>query len=270
MQIKDRLGDSFFQLSKCACGFVFLSPRPTLETIGEYYTHSSYDPHKAKRNSVFDYVYSLVQSLALKWKFNILQKYTKGIRSPKLLDIGGGQGEFCSYFHNQGWQVHLQDSHSNVNERKYPVYDSLSQIEEQQFDIITMWHSLEHIHNIDALFKQINKLLKPNGHLIIAVPNRHAIERPFFGHKWAPWDAPRHLFHFNYLDIELLLRQKGFKIKSSKSMLQDTPYNILLSLDGGIIRKILRGTFILMYSYFGIFLNGIQSSSSFLVVCSKD
>jgi SAM-dependent methyltransferase len=270
MQVKDRLGDSFFQLSKCTCGFVFLSPRPELDVIGDFYSHSSYDPHKSKRISVFDTLYSLVQFLSLKWKFNILSKYTKGSDSPKLLDIGGGQGEFCSYFYDKGWEVHLQDSHSSVNTKKFPIYNSLSQLEGQTFDIITMWHSLEHIHNIDTLFKQINKLLKPNGHLVIAVPNRHAIERPFFGHKWAPWDAPRHLYHFNFLDVELLLRQKGFKMKSSKSMLQDTPYNILLSLDGGLVRKLLRGAFILLYSYIGIFLNGIQSSSSFMVVCSKD
>ena len=102
--------------------------------------------------------------------------------------------------------------------------------DDNRFDVITLWHSLEHIHDIPDLYNLINRLLHQDGILLIAVPNIIAPEIIFFNKKWAPFDAPRHLYHFQLKTLNELCSKYKFKIVRKYSLFQDTPYNILLSI----------------------------------------
>jgi 2-polyprenyl-3-methyl-5-hydroxy-6-metoxy-1,4-benzoquinol methylase len=270
MQVTDRFGDESFQIVQCKCGFMYLSPRPSLNEIYAYYENDDYDPHRSQKVSHFDSIYRWVQEKAFKWKY---RNITKFITQGNLLDIGGGSGAFCSYFKSKGWAVSLQDSSdkargiaSGIN---ISTHKSISNINDETFDLITMWHSLEHIHDIELLFSTINTLTAKDSILVIAVPNINAPERKFFKECWAPWDAPRHLYHFSYGQLNNLLAKHGWKIENVKTMFQDTPYNILLSLKSNSPFQLIFGGFILLYTLIKATIGGVDSSSSFMVICKR-
>ncbi len=270
IKVSDRFGCESFQIVKCECEFKYLTPRPEFNEIASYYEYDNYDPHRAQKKSIFDNVYSWVRGKALKWKYAHISKF---IRSGNLLDIGGGGGEFCSYCQSKGWQVSLQDNSEKARllakKNNISTYTELAEVESQEFDLITMWHSLEHIHAIDPLFVDIDRLISDDGILVIAVPNVNAPERKWLGVNWAPWDAPRHLYHFNYEQLSKLLLKYGWEIQYSKTMLQDTPYNILLSLKSNSPLQLIFGGFLLLYSLIKAVIGGVNSASSFMVICKK-
>jgi predicted SAM-dependent methyltransferase len=139
----------------------------------------------------------------------------------------------------------------------------------EHFNVITLWHSLEHIHNIEELFSNLNRMLTIDGILLIAVPNLRAPENTFYGTNWAPFDAPRHLYHFQLETLDNLMKMSNFKIVRKYSLFQDTPYNILLSMENFTPFQFIKGIFVLCYSIIVTLLNGPDQSSSLLVICKK-
>ena len=270
IKVSDRFSGESFQIVKCGCGFKFLSPRPEHKEIHSYYEEDSYDPHRSQDKSTFDKMYNWVQVKAFKWKFGHISRF---ITNGNLLDVGGGGGEFCSYCQSKGWQVSLQDNSEKARllakKNNISTYTELAEVENHEFDLISMWHSLEHIHAIDPLFVDIDRLMSDDGILVIAVPNVNAPEREWLGVNWVPWDAPRHLYHFNYEQLSKLLLKYGWEIQYSKTMLQDTPYNILLSLKSNSPLQLIFGGFLLLYSLIKAVIGGVNSASSFMVICKK-
>ena len=271
IKVSDRFSSKVFQVVKCKCNFKYLSPRPEFNEMDSYYKNDNYEPHRTQIKSFFDTLYRWVQKYSLKWKYVHISHF---IKTGSLLDIGGARGEFCSYYQSRGWEVSLQDSsnkaRSSAEKNKITTFTSLPKIKNKQFNLITMWHSLEHIHEIKKLFSEIDRLIAANGVLVIAVPNQDAPEKKCFKEEWAPWDAPRHLYHFNYEQLSVLLLKYGWTVQCSKAMLQDTPYNILLSLKSKSIIQITRAAFIFIYSMIRILIGGVKSSSSFMVICKKN
>jgi len=273
IDVLDRLSNNSetFQLVKCNCNFVFLDPRPTESAISSYYQSSDYDPHNINKNKKWDKLYNLVQSATLRWKFSkIASFYSNG----NLLDIGGGNGEFASFMALKGWDVVLQDNITNINcindTKGVLKVNNLEMIKStRRFQVITLWHSLEHIHNINDLFSNIDRMLTNDGILIIAVPNLKAPENSFYSKNWAPYDAPRHLYHFQLETLGNLIKKSNFKIIRKYSLFQDTPYNILLSMAKFTLFQFIKGIFVFCYSILVTLLNGPDKSSSLLVICKK-
>ena len=268
--ITDRLNNQsseVFQLVKCQCEFIYLSPRPSIDQIQSYYDNSNYQPH-SRTNSLFNFGYKLVQRFTLKWKYN---KILPLKRSGTLLDIGGGQGEFCNYMQNKKWNTTLlEPNYSDVKINNFKTITSLDELKNNdKFDIITLWHSLEHIHNVDALLLKLHSYLSDDGYLIIAVPNVNAIDRKYYGHNWAPFDAPRHLYHFSPKTLTELLENYKFQLISQYSMLQDTPYNVILSEKKKTIFTLFRLGYFAVTFLFKIMKRGVDISSSFMVICKK-
>ena len=273
IKLRDRLSQNqeTFQLVKCECGFVFLSPRPDSGEISVYYQYSEYDPHTSGTDNNRNKIYQLVQRFTMQWK---QQKITSFYRSGKLLDIGGGKGEFAAYMASRGWDVVCQDRltdklNMNTSREIKSVVDLTNIEDEGCFDVITLWHSLEHIHDIPKLYFQINRLLSTKGILLIAVPNLQAPERSFYSNKWAAFDAPRHLYHFHAGSIMSLCKKYKFRVLKKNSLFQDTPYNILLSMPKYNPLHIIKGILIFIYSFFITLLRGPDYSSSILIICRK-
>ena len=249
ISLKDRLVSNktdIFNLVKCQCNFVFLNPRPSELEISNYYSHIDYSPHKS--NGI---LYKIAQKISFFWKYNLIKKYAP---ASTILDYGSGKGDFSCYMNMKGFYVDTYE----------PILDSKNEIK-NNYDIITMWHSLEHIHNLDESFIRINKTLKNEGYLIIAVPNINAAEISYFKSKWAAYDAPRHLYHFSLDSITNLLDKHGFRIIRHTGIIQDTFYNIYLSLER---KYFLYFIYVLFLSLFKILLN-YQKSSSKLYICVK-
>ena len=115
ISVKDRFDKDAkidYKVVKCTCGFYYLNPRPNVEEISQFYQNADYDPHKKKEDSFFDKVYLGVQTFALNQKYSRIKKI---INSGKLLDIGGGLGEFAEFMNSKNFEASLQDNHSNYN-----------------------------------------------------------------------------------------------------------------------------------------------------------
>ena len=270
IEVNDRLNKSskIFHLRQCSCGFIYLNPRPIFEEIRKYYQIDNYDPHSKSLNTIKRKVYCYAQKLTLRWKYKIIRKY---FQDGSLLDVGGGKGEFVEYFRRKGWNVILQDSIiSNTINKNITFIRELSDLKTSaKFDVITLWHSLEHIHNIKCLFNSLNDLLKESGILLIAVPNINAPERVFYKENWVAYDAPRHLYHFNLDRLKELLRQNGYSIIQKYSLYQDMPYNVLLSMPNYSLLQIFKASYVICYSLLYTLCTGPEFSSSILIVCRK-
>jgi len=260
-----------FQLVKCECNFVYLNPRPNSQQISSYYQSSKYDPHNTINGDGWSKMYRFIQQVTMRWKYN---KIVSIKPSGRVLDIGGGNGEFAVFMASKGWDVVLQDTISEVEDRSIDKnFESVKDLhilkDGQKFDVITLWHSLEHIHDIPELYNQINRLLSHDGILLIAVPNLSAPEKTFYGKKWAPFDAPRHLYHFQIGSLKDLCNKYKFKILRKYSLYQDTPYNILLSISSNSPFQIFKGILVFFYSIFRTIISGPHYSSSFVLICRK-
>ena len=273
LQLTDRLSvaQTKYHLVKCKCNFVYLNPRPTFYDISSYYQSKKYDPHYTTNERIWNKFYRFVQFFTLRWKYSKIPDIGK---TKNLLDIGAGQGEFASFMRDKGWSVVTQDTNIDINQKDYAHHynfvKDLKQINESEsFNVITLWHSLEHIHNVKDLFHQINRLLSREGFLLIAVPNLQAPERKSFGIKWAAFDVPRHLYHFHPDSIKRLCIKYDFNIIRKFSLLQDSPYNILLSIIDKSLMQLLRAAIILFMTLIQSIIRGPDYSSSFLVICKK-
>ena len=85
------------------------------------------------------------------------------------------------------------------------------ELPEEGFDVITMWHSLEHVHRPTEVLRQVWRLLAPGGQLIVGVPNMASAPRRWFGARWYAWDLPRHLTHFTPETLKQMVERAGFQ-----------------------------------------------------------
>lgn len=153
-----------------------------------------------------------------------------------LLDIGCGTGAFLHYMQTGGWTVTGLEPDENARHNAKTLYnidplpiDQLFQLPAQQYDAITMWHVLEHVHELHAYLDRIRQLLKPGGALLIAVPNYTSSDADHYGEHWAAYDVPRHLYHFSPASMEQLLHQHQIKLIKKHPMVFDGFYVSLLS-----------------------------------------
>jgi SAM-dependent methyltransferase len=198
------------------CGLCFTNPRPTARTIGQFYP-AVYRPHRSpvpKRPARWPWRRAALTCRP--WKEGqVLQWHGQG----RLLDFGCGGGSYLEQMHLQGWQVTGVDVSTAAVQRirtelrLRALVGSLPhpQLPPASFDVITMWHSLEHVHAPLEVLRQAHRLLVPGGKLVVAVPNIDSLPFRWFGHTWFGLDLPRHLTHFAPWTLQLLLERAGFR-----------------------------------------------------------
>lgn len=137
---------------------------------------------------------------------------------------------------NKNWQVtgiepSMETRKSAIANYKLNIFDSsyLTEFKDKQFNVITLWHVLEHVHDLESTLHHFNRILIEKGNLIIAVPNRESWDAKYYSEFWAAYDVPRHLYHFSIKNIEQLALKNNFKIKRIKPMLFDPFYIDMLS-----------------------------------------
>jgi len=182
-----------------------------------------------------DHLYHRARNYMLSSKKKLVQKYHPD-HGGKLLDIGTGTGYFLETMSRADWQVIGIEADEET--RKYAAENSgaevfanehLFQLESKTFDTITMWHVLEHVHQLDAYLKKIHNILEDKGHFIVAIPNHTASEVKNYKEAWAAWDVPRHLYHWNTDAFSHLMKRHNFTIIETKTMPFDPFYIALLS-----------------------------------------
>lgn len=231
--VKDHFysGESFV-LNKCeSCTLLFTNPRPTAESISEYYNAPDYISHGGRSGSLTTLVYKVARSFALRKKEKLLWGFSS---SRSLLDVGCGTGDFIAFSQQKGWEVYGIEPNgpaAQIAEKKItqPVYPDLAEYIGPKVGIITFWHVLEHIHNLNDTLKRSRKILDDDGVIIVALPNHESWDAAKYGEFWAGWDVPRHLFHFNRKSVEALARNHKLRIEKILPMKLDSYYVSLLS-----------------------------------------
>src|SRR5690554_6703880 len=223
-----------FNIVKCdACGFHFTNPIPQPEKIGDYYKSKEYISHSSSKKGMINFLYNQVRSITLKEKVKWLKNETEGNR---LLDIGSGTGHFLKVANNSGFEgigiepdTDARDFAHKNNHIRSSSQEELYNIEKNSFDVITMWHVLEHIYELRKDLQVVHNILKTGGKLFIAVPNMHAYDARYYKKFWAAYDVPRHLYHFRQTDVSRLLLDFGFDLKKVIPMKYDAYYVSMLS-----------------------------------------
>jgi 2-polyprenyl-3-methyl-5-hydroxy-6-metoxy-1,4-benzoquinol methylase len=209
-------------------------PQPSLENLPNYYKSEDYISHTDSKRNLLEKAYYIVKSIALKRKLKLINTISDG--GKKLLDVGCGTGDFLQIAQDDNWTVlgiepneqARQIANQKSNNKVFDVEQFLK-FEKQSFDVITLWHVLEHLPNLEGQISVLNALLKPDGVLIIAVPNYNSYDAKHYKEFWAAFDVPRHLWHFSQSSISNLVSKVGLKVIEKLPMKFDAFYVSLLS-----------------------------------------
>ena len=228
-----------FPICDCnSCGFRFTNYFPSVDTIGRYYDSPDYISHSDSRKGLINLLYHFFRKQMLKKKVNLVSKYVVPRQKDniRILDIGSGTGYFLNAAKEKGYTVTGIEKDSNAREQATSNFgldikdeQSLWAIEDDSFDVITLWHVLEHMENLNEVVAKINSILKPDGVVIIALPNHNSHDAKKYKGYWAAYDVPRHLWHFTPDTVEKLLSKHQFNIIKQKIMPLDAFYISMLS-----------------------------------------
>ncbi len=246
-----------FSLVKCTeCNFLITSPRPNSNSLSQYYESENYISHTNNSKNFIDYIYKRVRSITLKWKLNLIKRYK---HNGNLLDYGCGTGEFLNVCQLANWQSNgiepaqvARQKASNLT--KLPIAESLNQLASEKFDVITLWHVLEHVEDLNEKISELKGCLAEGGIILIAVPNYESLDAKKYKSSWAGYDVPRHLWHFNQPTMRSLLIKHGLKLLNTTPMKQDSFYVSLLS------EKYQHPNANLLTSMVKAFITGLQSN----------
>jgi 2-polyprenyl-3-methyl-5-hydroxy-6-metoxy-1,4-benzoquinol methylase len=249
-----------YSLRRCVqCNMVYLNPRPREADSGRFYEHAEYLPFAslAPNRSLIARLYDLLRRANLSWKrrvvINFWQKTgdkeqraegggqrAKGhlpLATGHLLDVGCGTGEFLAVMKAAGWQVEglERDERAAAWAREHHqihvVAGSVAQLAAvtQQYDVITLWHVLEHLYDPGQALEIIGQRLRENGVLLIAVPNIAGIDARLYKANWVALDAPRHLNHFSLDTLARLGSKHGLTLRWWRQLPLDAFFNAVMS-----------------------------------------
>lgn len=217
------------------CTLRFTQDVPNEAGIGAYYKSDTYVSHSNTKKGLVNRLYHIVRKRTLKQKLALVRRYSR-LMEGHLLDIGAGTGAFASIMQAAGWKVTgLEpdiDARKNAKKDYNVDLEPLERLFSQQkdhFDVITLWHVLEHVHNLHDYLKTFGELLTSDGTLIIAVPNYTSYDSEHYGKDWAAWDVPRHLWHFSPKSMDVLLNLHGLEVSTYLPMKFDSFYVSMLS-----------------------------------------
>lgn len=206
-------------------------PKPENDQLPEFYKSEKYISHTDSNSTLFEKAYQRVKSFMLQKKLKWIEDEKKV--GGKLLDIGAGTGDFLTEAKRRGWKVSGAEPNSMARElaskKGIGLKENTREFHYEEFDVITLWHVLEHVPDLEIQIKELSRLLKKDGLLVIAVPNFKSYDAQVYKEHWAAFDVPRHLYHFSRSSIERIFSQFNFKVISEKGLPFDSFYVSLLS-----------------------------------------
>ena len=245
MDVKDHMitKENFVIVECDDCKFHFTNPIPSKENIGPYYKSEEYISHSSSNKGIINFLYNKVRVKTLRQKLCWIKNEVKG---RQLLDIGAGTGHFLNVAKADGYIVKGLEPDADAREfcKKEHSLDLFPQnhlykLEDNSVDVITMWHVLEHVYDLQSDIKEMKRILKPGGVMFVAVPNMASYDAEYYKEFWAAYDVPRHLYHFKKKDIDKLFCINDFKMCKCLPMKFDSFYVSMLSekYKGGNILK---------------------------------
>jgi SAM-dependent methyltransferase len=225
-----------FSVWECnSCTLRFTQDVPGMDAISPYYLSENYISHSNTSSGFINRLYQAVRKRTLKQKRRLVERNT-GLKNGRLLDIGSGTGSFVHEMADNGWDVTGlepdEGARKVARETFHTDLDDISGLFEMapgSYDAITLWHVLEHVHELHRYIEQLKILLKENGRIFIAVPNYTSKDAAIYKENWAAWDVPRHLYHFSPVSVKKLMEKHGLKILTYRPMWYDSFYISMLS-----------------------------------------
>lgn len=199
--------------------------------LENYYKSEEYISHTNASKNLIDKIYQKVRKRTLQNKLKLINSFN--LSDKKLLDIGSGTGDFLATCKVDNWNVFgvepSKEARQISEEKNVKAFSDISEIKENNFDVITLWHVLEHVENLLEYIEILKTKLKPTGVLIIAVPNYKSFDAKYYKEFWAAYDVPRHLWHFSQTSIQKLFAKVSMKIEKTIPMKYDSYYVSMLS-----------------------------------------
>lgn len=229
---KDNYANEVFSIQQCvSCGFVFTNPRPEIQDIGKYYNAAGYLSHQSHSKGFVQSIYRYARNYMKKKKLALIQNEIGKKDNFTLLDFGCGTGDFLSFIKENNIQAdgiepdeHARSVAKNINKLDVFSLEDMNAIINDKYDVITLWHVLEHVYNLHEQIDYFHKWLKPNGKLIIAVPNIESYDAKKYQQHWDGLDVPRHIYHFSPKNIAQILDNQQFVLQGTHPLFLDAYY----------------------------------------------
>lgn len=225
-----------FDIYECSCcGLVFTQDIPDEKEIDKYYESPAYISHSNTNKGLINSIYQLVRRVMLRNKARLVERLTL-LKNGKILDYGAGTGHFARVMAAKGWDVTAIEKNSNARELALKEFgfemhgvETLATIADKELDVVTMWHVMEHVQDVDKMWNELYRILDDTGIAVIAVPNCCSYDAHKYGEHWAAYDVPRHLWHFTPSSIMRWGEKHGFLLEKQYTMPFDGFYISLLS-----------------------------------------
>ncbi|TPE45553.1 class I SAM-dependent methyltransferase [Pontibacter mangrovi] len=224
--------ESFVIVECTNCSFKFTNPRPDAQSIGKYYESDDYISHSNTTSGIINTAYHVVRSITTKQKVEIINRYSpvKG----SILDYGCGTGTFLTACKKDGWEIRGVEPNAKARAKAAEntgeiIAEKLEDIEGEKYEMITLWHVLEHVHTLNETMAQLLESLQEDGTMIIAVPNADSHDAQEYKDNWAAYDVPRHLYHFTQQTMKRFLKKHKMRLEEVLPMKFDAYYVSMLS-----------------------------------------
>ncbi len=227
--------------------------------LAKYYDSSEYISHSNAKAGIINNIYQIVREFTIGKKVKFVKRY---IKTGQAIDIGCGTGEFLYALSKQNFQT--TGIEPNDLARKYAIENynlnvytenELDKLESQKYNVISLWHVMEHVYNLNERIEQIKRLLSKDGILIVALPNSDSWDAKYYKKFWAAYDCPRHLYHFNQKSVKDIFSKYGFDVIKIKPMIFDAFYISMLSEKyktgkSNLVKSVFNGFRSNMYAFF--------------------
>ncbi len=234
----DPISSERFCLVRCAgCGLAFTNPKPSAEELEKHYSQAYYGPENIKFLPVLEKILNWITKRRARWINKKIRPHSR------VLEIGCGRGVLLEALSHLGHECHGTERSNLAATRaqrivEIKIYtDPFEQYElpENYFDVVILWHVLEHLENPVLTLTHVSNLLRPRGVLIIEVPNLSSLQARLTGKHWFHLDIQRHLYHFTAKGLTTLLENCGFQImKMTTFSWEQCPFGALQSFLNGL------------------------------------
>ncbi|MEO7522591.1 MAG: class I SAM-dependent methyltransferase [Ferruginibacter sp.] len=225
-----------FSIWKCDhCTVMFTQDIPTQATIGRYYQSENYVSHSDTQKGFINQLYHRIRKRTLVKKMQLVETET-GLKQGNILDVGCGTGAFLNTMQQAGWKTTGLEPDEGARKTAQASYNlkplesqKIFELPQNNFNAVTMWHVLEHVHQLHEYIAQLKKVITKEGKIFIAVPNYTSYDASAYQAYWAAYDVPRLLYHFSPKSMAVLMDMHGMKVRKMKPMWFDAFYVSMLS-----------------------------------------
>ena len=208
-----------------------LITKPQPEDLAKYYESETYISHTDSSNTMLEKCYQRVKKYSLNKKVSLINNFVN--RKKTLLDVGAGTGDFLLVAKSKGWKTSGTEpnpyARDKAGQKGLELQKDMDAFSAESYEVITLWHVLEHIPDLEEQIQSILNVLDPKGTLVIAVPNFNSYDAKHYKEYWAAYDVPRHLWHFSKTAITRIFEKHQWNVVATKPMWFDSFYVSLLS-----------------------------------------